>query len=147
MPTRAFSIEDGNIGNTSILTAKSNVYTDLDLTFAKKGSGDIFKKQHAAAVKQAVRNLLLTNYSEKPFLPEFGGDLNSMLFRLSTDIDDDNLEDDIIKAIETYEPRAKVLGVTTKVSPDNHEVKATVNFQVVNTLEESFVEISLTRLR
>ena len=69
------------------------------------------------------------------------------MFRLSTDIDDDNLEDDIIKAIETYEPRAKVLGVTTKVSPDNHEVKATVNFQVVNTLEESFVEISLTRLR
>ena len=147
MPARAFSIEDGNIGNTSILTAKNNVYSDLDLVFAKKGSGDIFKKQHAAAVKQAVRNLLLTNYSEKPFLPEFGGDLNSMLFRLSTDIDDDNLEDDIIKAIETYEPRAKVLGVTTKVSPDNHEVKATVNFQVVNTLEESFVEISLTRLR
>tara|TARA_Y100001972_G_scaffold114887_1_gene150939 strand:- start:286 stop:729 length:444 start_codon:yes stop_codon:yes gene_type:complete len=147
MPLRAFSIEDGNIGNTSILTAKNNVYSDLDLVFAKKGSGDIFKKQHAAAVKQAVRNLLLTNFSEKPFLPGFGGDLNSMLFRLSTDIDDDNLEDDIIKAIETYEPRAKVLGVTTKVSPDNHEVKATVNFQIINTLEESFVEISLTRLR
>ena len=63
MPTRAFSIEDGNIGNTSILTAKNNVYVDLDLTFAKKGSGDIFKKQHGAAVKQAIRNLLLTNFS------------------------------------------------------------------------------------
>jgi phage baseplate assembly protein W len=147
MPARAFSVEDGNIGNTTILTARTKFYSDLDLSFAKKGSGDVFKKQHAAAVKQAVRNLLLTNYSEKPFLPGFGGDLNSMLFRLSTDIDDDNLEDDIIKAIETYEPRAKVLGVTTKVSPDNHEVKATVNFQIVNTLEESFVEISLTRLR
>ena len=59
MPTRAFSIEDGNIGNTSILTAKDNVYSDLDLVFSKKGSGDIFKKQHAAAVKQAVRNVLL----------------------------------------------------------------------------------------
>ena len=53
----------------------------------------------------------------------------------------------IIKAIETYEPRAKVLGVSTLISPDNHEVKATVTFQVINTLEESFVEISLTRLR
>ena len=147
MPARAFSIEDGNIGNTSILTARTNVYSDLDLTFAKKGSGDIFKKQHAASVKQAIRNLLLTNYSEKPFLPRFGGDLNSMLFRLSTDIDDDNLEDDIIKAIETFEPRAQVLGVTTVVSPDNHEVRATVTFKVINTLEESFVEISLTRLR
>jgi len=147
MPTRAFSIEDGNIGNKTINTARTSVYSDIDLTFAKKGSGDIFKKQHAAAVKQAVRNLLLTNFSEKPFLPRFGGDLNSMLFRLSTDIDDDQLEDDIIKAIESYEPRAKVLNINTIISPDSHEVKATVTFQVVSTQEQAFVEISLTRLR
>ena len=80
MPTRAFSIEDGNIGNKTINTARNSFFSDIDLTFAKKGSGDVFKKQHAAAVKQAVRNLLLTNFSEKPFLPRFGGDLNSMLF-------------------------------------------------------------------
>tara|TARA_B100000282_G_scaffold283556_1_gene247308 strand:+ start:649 stop:1092 length:444 start_codon:yes stop_codon:yes gene_type:complete len=147
MPTRAFSIEDGNIGNKTINTARNSFFSDIDLTFAKKGSGDVFKKQHAAAVKQAVRNLLLTNFSEKPFLPRFGGDLNSMLFRLSTDIDDDQLEDDIIKAIESYEPRAKVLNINTIVSPDNHEVRATVTFQVVSTQEQAFVEISLTRLR
>ena len=70
-----------------------------------------------------------------------------MLFRLSTDIDDDQLEDDIIKAIESYEPRAKVLNINTIVSPDNHEVRATVTFQVVSTQEQAFVEISLTRLR
>ena len=147
MPTRAFSIEDWNIGNKTINTARNSFFSDIDLTFAKKGSGDVFKKQHAAAVKQAVRNLLLTNFSEKPFLPRFGGDLNSMLFRLSTDIDDDQLEDDIIKAIESYEPRAKVLNINTIVSPDNHEVRATVTFQVVSTQEQAFVEISLTRLR
>ena len=147
MPARAFSIEDGNNGNKTINTARTSVCSDIDLTIAKKGSGDIFKKQHAAAVKQAVRNLLLTNFSEKPFLPRFGGDLNSMLFRLSTDIDDDQLEDDIIKAIESYEPRAKVLNINTVISPDNHEVRATVTFQVVSTQEQAFVEISLTRLR
>ena len=147
MPARAFSVEDGNIGNTTILTARTKFYSDLDLSFAKKGSGDVFKKQHAAAVKQAVRNLLLTNYSEKPFMPDFGGDLTSMLFRLSTEIDDDNLEDDIIKAIETYEPRAEVLNVNTIISPDSNEVRATVTFRVISTQEETFVEINLTRLR
>ena len=147
MPARAFSVEDGNIGNTTILTARTKFYSDLDLSFAKKGSGDIFKKQHAAAVKQAVRNLLLTNYSEKPFMPDFGGDLTSMLFRLSTEIDDDNLEDDIIKAIETYEPRAEVLNVNTIISPDSNEVRATVIFRVISTQEETSVEINLTRLR
>ena len=147
MPARAFSVEDGNIGNTTIVTARTRAYSDIDLSFAKKGSGDVFKKQHAAAVKQAVRNLLLTNYSEKPFMPDFGGDLTSMLFRLSTEIDDDNLEDDIIKAIETYEPRAEVLNVNTIISPDSNEVRVTVTFKVISTQEETSVEINLTRLR
>ena len=147
MPARAFSVEDGNIGNTTIVTARTRAYSDIDLSFAKKGSGDVFKKQHAAAVKQAVRNLLLTNYSEKPFMPDFGGDLTSMLFRLSTEIDDDNLEDDIIKAIETYEPRAEVLNINTIISPDSNEVRATVTFRVISTQEETSVEINLTRLR
>jgi phage baseplate assembly protein W len=147
MPARAFSVEDGNIGNTTIVTARTRAYSDIDLSFAKKGSGDVFKKQHAAAVKQAVRNLLLTNYSEKPFMPDFGGDLTSMLFRLSTEIDDDNLEDDIIKAIETYEPRAEVLNINTIISPDSNEVRVTVTFKVISTQEETSVEINLTRLR
>ena len=147
MPARAFSVEDGNIGNTTIVTARTRAYSDIDLSFAKKGSGDVFKKQHAAAVKQAVRNLLLTNYSEKPFMPDFGGDLTSMLFRLSTEIDDDNLEDDIIKAIETYEPRAEVLNINTIISPDSNEVRVTVTFRVISTQEETSVEINLTRLR
>lgn len=147
MPTRAFSVEDGNIGTKTITTARTRSYSDIDLSFAKKGSGDIFKKEHAAAVKQAVRNLLLTNYAEKPFLPRFGGDLNAMLFRLSTEIDDDYLEDDIINAIETYEPRAKVLNINSIISADSHEVRVTVTFRVLSTQEESFVEINLTRLR
>ena len=147
MPAKVFSVEDGNLNNKTIITARERAYSDIDLSFAKKGSGDVFKKQHAAAVKQAVRNLLLTNYSEKPFLPRFGGDLNAMLFRLSTDIDDDTLEDDIIKAIETYEPRAQVLNVQTTLNPDGHEVKATVTFKVISTQEQQSVDISLTRLR
>tara|TARA_Y100000022_G_C13203689_1_gene353982 strand:- start:643 stop:1086 length:444 start_codon:yes stop_codon:yes gene_type:complete len=147
MPTRAFAVEDGNIGLTTILTSRTKSYSDIDLTFTPKASGDIFKKQHAAAVKQAVRNLLLTNFSEKPFVPNYGGDLNAMLFRLSTEIDDSTLEDDIIRAIETYEPRAQVLNVKTTLNPDGHEVKATVTFKVISTQEQQSVDISLTRLR
>ena len=147
MPTRAFSIEDGNIGTKTIQTNRRKVFSDIDLTFAKRPSGDIFKKQHAAAVKQAVKNLLLTNFGEKPFFPRFGGDLNAMLFRLSTEIDDADLEDKIIRAIELFEPRAKVLNINSVVSPDNNDVRVTVTFQVLSTLQTDVVEINLTRLR
>ena len=77
MAKRAFSIEDGVLNSGTLVTARNRVFKDIDLSIAKKPSGDIFKKQDAAAVKQSVKNILLTNRNEKPFTPNFGGDLNS----------------------------------------------------------------------
>ena len=82
MATRAFAVEDGNLNTRSLVTTRTRLYSDIDLTFAKKPSGEIYKKTDAAAVKQAVKNLLLTNKYEKPFQPSFGGDLNNLLFEL-----------------------------------------------------------------
>ena len=76
MATRAFSIEDGNLATKSILTTQKRTYKDIDLSFAKKTTGEIFKKTDAAAVKQAVKNVLLTSRLEKPFNPDFGAGLN-----------------------------------------------------------------------
>ena len=157
MPTRAYANEDGNISRKSIIVSRTREDKDIDATFSAKfvgldnnGAnlrGDIFKKTNAAAVKQAVRNLLLTNFTEKPFLPRYGGNLSAMLFRLSTEIDDASLEDDIANAIESYEPRAQVLNINTVVSPDNNDVRVTVRFLVVATLQQETVELNLTRLR
>ena len=147
MPTRAFSIEDGNLGSKTILTSRTKSSEDIDLSFAAKPSGDVFKKTDAAAVKQAVKNLLLTNFSEKPFLPRFGGNLNSLLFALNTDIDDEDLEEQIISAIETYEPRARVTNIRSNINDDQHQVKVTVTFRIINSNETVTTNIDLTRLR
>lgn len=147
MPTRAFAVEDGNINSGQILTSKTKNSKDIDLSFAKKVSGDIFKKEHAAAVKQAVKNILLTNFSEKPFLPRYGGNLNALLFGLNTDFDSQEVKDQIIQTIKIYETRAIVLNVSTELRDDSHEVKVTVTFRVVNTNETVTTELNLTRLR
>jgi phage baseplate assembly protein W len=157
MPTRVFSAEDGNLNKKTITVSRTRIDQDIDLTFTPKFIGldsdgsnlpaDIFKKTNAAAVKQALRNLLLTNFTERPFMHRFGGNLSSMLFRLSTEIDDANLEGDIARAIELFEPRAQVVNVTSVVSPDRHEVRVKVNFLVVATLQQESVELNLTRLR
>ena len=64
MAVKAFSIEDGNL-SASVVTTRSKKYTDIDLTFANRPSGDVYKKVDAAAVKQAVKNLLLTSVSQE----------------------------------------------------------------------------------
>jgi len=69
MVTKAFSIEDGNLATRSIVVARRKEYKDIDLSFTNRTTGEIYKKTNAAAVKQSVKNLLLTNRTEKPFEP------------------------------------------------------------------------------
>ena len=157
MPTRVYSNEDGNVNKKSIVVSRTREDKDIDLTFSAKFIGldsdgtnlraDIFKKTNAGAVKQAIRNLLLTNFTERPFMHRFGGNLSALLFRLSTEVDDMDLENEIVKSIEAFEPRARVLNINSVISPDNNEVRVTVTFQVIATLQQDVVEINLTRLR
>lgn len=145
--SRAFSIEDGNLSSRPITVARELTYSDIDLTFTPKPAGDLYKKIDAADVKQSVKNLLLTNYTEKPFNMRFGGNLSDFLFELETDTDIDILADQIIEAVDLYEPRAQVLRVYGNIKPDNNEVRVTVEFQVISTSELVVLDLTLTRLR
>ena len=144
---RAFSTEDGNLQTTSILTSRIRTYSDIDLTFAKKSNNDVFKKNDAAAVKQAVKNLLLTNVGEKPFEPTFGGNLNNFLFDLHTEYDNQDVEDAVAEAISNHEPRAILRNVIADVYPDVNRVKVNIRFQVINIPDTQEVLIDLTRAR
>ena len=131
---RAFSIEDRTL-DRSIISSRNVSYKDVDLSFSAKPSGDIYKKTDAAAVKQAVKNLLLTSEGEKPFNPNFGSNLNSALFSLDTEFDPEYVQNLIYDAITNYEPRASVLSVAVQMQSDYNTLDASVEFQVVNTKE------------
>lgn len=145
--TRAFSVEDGNLVSSSIRSSRTKIYKDIDLTFAVKPSGEVYKKQDAAAVKQAVKNLLLTNFAEKPFNPDFGANLRYLLFELADPDTETDIEQRVFAAIERYEPRARVLNVRANSQPDRNEVEVTVTFKVVSTSEEVTFTTTLARLR
>ena len=141
------STEDGNLSVSTLIGTRTKLYKDIDLTFANKPSGEIFKKESAAAVKQAVKNLMLTNHFEKPFQPRFGGNLREMLFDLADDDAEEDIEERVTNAIAVYEPRAKALNVTAVATPDRHSIRVTVEFRVVNTQETVTISTVLARLR
>lgn len=147
MVSRALAIEDGDLNTPALVTSRKVDYKDVDLTFNAKPSGDIYKKTDAGAVKQAVKNLLLTNPGEKPFLPNFGGGLGNLLFELVDDDAEEELDDAIRIAVENYEPRAKVLENRIRVSPDANSIFVQVEFQVLTTNEVVILETSLARVR
>jgi len=139
--------EDVRLGSSSILGTRTKVYKDIDLTFAAKPSGEIFKKTDAAAVKQAVKNLMLTNYFEKPFQPKFGANLRALLFDLADEEAEEDIEDRCINAINVFEPRARALNVTAIAKPDRNSIQVVVEFQVINTDEIVKFTSTLARLR
>ena len=141
------STEDGNLGVSTLIGTRTKLYKDIDLTFANKTSGEIFKKEDAAAVKQAVKNLMLTNYFEKPFQPKFGGNLRDMLFDLADDDAEEDIEERIKNAIAIFEPRAQALNVTAVATPDRNAIRVTVEFRIINTQETVTVTTVLARLR
>lgn len=145
---RAFASEDRNLNTGSVTTARTRIYSDIDLSFAKRPGGDIYKKTDAAAVKQAVKNLLMTNRHEKPFKPYFGGNLYGLLFELASDpVVRADLRDSIVDQINIYEPRARVTNVETELNPDNHSINITVYFVVKSTNEQVTLETTIKRLR
>ena len=144
---RVFSLEDGNLSKKPITTSQTRTYTDIDLSFKKKNNGELFKKTDAESLKQAVKNLLLTNFGEKPFSPFFGGNLNDFFFNLSEEFDDMEVEDAVAEAISAQEPRAVLRQVKSKIDPDNNNVRVTVSFQVISTQQPVELNVTLARLR
>jgi phage baseplate assembly protein W len=146
---KILSTEDGNLSGSALTTAKTRLYSDIDLSFEPNVSsnGDIYKKKDAAAVKQSIKNLILTNRFEKPFRPNFGGNLRGMLFELSAETTADEIEDTIIRNIEQYEPRAVIKRLFVDVNPDSNSMLVDIEFLVVNTQETVSFQTSISRLR
>ena len=147
---RALSTEDKGLDTVTLATTRNRKYIDLDIAFkGKPTSGDLYKKTEAAAVKQAVKNLLLTNYGERHFQPYFGGNLTQYLFELTERELVLKINRQIRNAIRAYEPRVdyNTLQISSVVNPDFNSVEVTLVFKVINSLEEVTLTTSINRLR
>jgi len=145
---RALSIEDGNLTNGgSIISSRNKAYKDIDLQFLAKPNGDIFKKTDAAAVKQSMKNLLMTGLGERPFRPALGGNLGVLLFENATTSSTQELENNIRVAVSNYEPRAQILKVNVQNNLDRNEIFVGIEFKVINTSEIATLETTMSRLR
>ena len=124
-------------------------YTDLDLFFGKKSSNsDVSDVVDIQAVKRSIRNLVLTNIYEKPFHPEIASGVRGMLFELMTPLTALILSKQVEDVIINFEPRARLIGVTTLPDLDRNIYEVSIEFYVVNAPTELVdMSVMLERLR
>lgn len=133
----------------SPIVARQFVYSDIDLTAKPHpNTNDVLKKIDLQAIKQSVRNILLTNKGEKPFDPNFGGGLRSFLFENFNSVSVTLLETNIRIALENYEPRVRVTEVDISDLVDKNAIRVSVSYTVKSPEGETDIaEVIVERLR
>ncbi len=125
------ALRDAERQNDSTLNVKT--YRDLDLFFTRRSrDSDVNVLTNITAVKRSVRNLVLTNFYEKPFHPEIGSGVRDLLFEIVSPLTAIALAQSVEDVINNYEPRALLLGVDVIDNIDANAYDITVTFEVIN---------------
>ena len=108
-------------------------YSDLDLTFnMHPGKKDLLVSKGEIAVVRALKNLLLTNYFEKPFNPDYGSNIRKLLFEPLTPITAGVLSREVEFVIKNFEPRVSLEDVSVQPLYDYNSYQVTISFYINN---------------
>ena len=130
------------------MARNTRTFTDLDLNFlAHPVTKDVTTKVDEQAIKASVRNLILTSNYEKPFHPEIGSPIKSLLFEQATPLLPVLIQKAIRQTINNFEPRVRLTNVIANLSADTNDVYVTVEFTLINTTSPISVNVVLNRTR
>ena len=128
--------------------ANEHIYSDLDLTFRRQPvKGDVSFSYDEQAVVRSIKNLLQTSTYERLFQPTLGTSLNQLLFEPCTPLTASLVQDEIIRMITNYEPRATVYNVTVTAAPDQNSFNVSVYVFVGNQTSPTAINLILKRTR
>lgn len=133
---------------TDILRSRPVMFSDFDLNLEKtQVGGDLTKNINELSVKSSIRNIILTDRTERFFNAEFGCSIRQMLFENIEPSTEVAIQSLITTAIENFEPRAQLIGVVASGQVDLNAYTVTVIFNTINNVERETLELILTRVR
>ena len=126
----------------------TRTYVDLDLDFTRHPvTNDIVKITDVDAVKRSVKNLINTQFYERPFHPELGCGVRDMLFENYTPMTGIFMRRKIEEVLRNYEPRANLSSIQVNEQMDRNAIDVVVNFYVLNLPNPVSVTTTLQRIR
>lgn len=96
-----------------------------------------------ANIRESLTVILLTQRGERLMLPSFGGRLRSYLFEPNTVTTQQEIQQEIKRAISLWEPRITVVSVSVDPDPnDPRAAIATIQYQLVAS--QNIEQLNLT---
>jgi phage baseplate assembly protein W len=130
----------------------SNVQPELFSDFLNSFSfhpvkKDLVRRINEDAVKQSIRNIILTRTGERIYNPTFGSQISSLLFENFSETIQSSLKSAIETAIRNDEPRANLIDVRVEGDIDSNSLVVTIIFAVINKEDPVTLQLILNRIR
>jgi phage baseplate assembly protein W len=121
---------------TNISSRSTKIWKDLNLNFTKHPlTGDVNRVFDVESIKRSVRNLILTNYGERPFQPWIGSNIRALLFEQMDPFTISALDTQIRTLLENFEPRVQLTDLNINASDDN-SLRVTIHFSINNSVSD-----------
>lgn len=135
--------------NKQTTTVKQDIiFSDFFNDFTKhpfSASLSIIKNENS--VKQALKNIIFTNFNERLYNPNFGGNINNFLFEPMNNFTYDAMKESIQNTIQNYEPRVVDSNIVITPIDEFNSIKINIYFTLLNSNQVSDLEIILKRVR
>jgi phage baseplate assembly protein W len=143
------NLSDFNVsGQRTALVSRGKQYADLDLSLIPHpNKKDIIPLTDIDAVRNSIKNLVLTGRYERPFQPELSSGVYSLLFENSSPDILFMLKSYIRNVISKYEPRVSDVYVEVKDDSDNNAYYITITFNIISVDTEAEIQLYLERIR
>lgn len=111
---------------------QSRSFLDLNIALSRNPfTDDVSSVKNDNAIKQAVKNLVLTTPGEKPFQPLIGSKVSNLLFEPLDAFTADAIQDEIINTINQYEPRVELTEVSVKPIYEGNKFSIEIEYRIV----------------
>lgn len=109
-------------------------------------TGFLARVTNVEAVKQSIRNLVLTNVNERPYQPYIGSKIRTLLFDPIDSITEETLRLTIEETVR-QEPRAQLSHIKIEGDPTFNGYLVTIVFSMINIPEQISLSIILRKVR
>ena len=99
------------------------------------------------SVKEAIRNLLMTDRGERLMQPNLGAGLRQLLFENMIPSTFELIKERVKSTLEIYEPRADIIDITVSGSLDEGSVFVNIVFFINNREQPITLDVILERTR
>ena len=123
--------------------ATNSVFSDFDPEMIRENDGDMKRDVDEDAVRNSLKNIVLTIQGDRRMLPEFATEIHKLLFEPIDESTARQIADQVVGSIELWDDRVDILDFVIQPLPDVGQYKCSMVFQIKGTVRTETLKFVL----